>query len=205
MHDPDNLEELVVGSQRGDRDAFTALVRWYQGMVVATARGILGDEAEAEDVAQEAFLQAFRHLGRLRRPASFRAWLLHTVVRLCLSRRRRAGSPHLPLDQVRDEDLPPSLLGVPEQELLRAELARGVREGLRQLTEKERIVLILREMDGLKYEEIARAVGVPVGTVRSRLHAARQALGRYLAERGLAAPRPPRSKGGSEHGSEQQP
>ncbi len=156
---------------RGDETAYRWLLGRYRGHVVRLARATLagGSSEAAEDAAQEAFVKAFRSLRQYRSTGSFYGWLCRIAVRVCLDKRRLrclAVSPLADSNRVNNisicEDCSESVL-----------TTLVVRDLLTQLTPPMRAALVLREMDGLEYDEIAAALSIPVGTVRSRLNAAR--------------------------------
>jgi len=153
--------QLVTQAQSGDPGAFAELVRRYERAVVVTAWGVLGDFHAAQDAGQEAFLIAYRNLGRLRVPAAFSSWLLRIARREALRIARRAsqiasGVDPTPLAQA---------AGSPEW----AEAYGGVVETLGRLPEQERAVVVLRYVDGHSVAEIADMTGRPVGTVTKQL------------------------------------
>lgn len=163
MRDPE--EESWIGRARaGDDLAFRWLLERYRDRVVRLAAHILRGAADAEDVAQVAFLQAFRGIGRYRGDGSFYTWLYHIVVRVCLDQRRLA--------RWRRE----TLVSPPETPVVDADLDRHilVETLLDRLSPTVRAALVLHELEGLEYAEVAVVLGIPVGTVRSRIHAARQ-------------------------------
>ncbi len=165
--------ELVRRCQQGDESAFRELLRRHRSRAVYLAAQILRDRTEAEDVAQEAFLQVFRSIRKFRGEASFSSWLYRIVVNQCLDRaRRRCAHPTAPLDE--DQDAAPALK--------EWEMRLQVESLLARLGDELRITLLLREVGGLSYEEIARELRIPIGTVRSRLNAAREQF-RRLWER----------------------
>jgi RNA polymerase sigma-70 factor (ECF subfamily) len=165
--------ELLCGCREGDESAFRELRRRHRSRAVYLAAQILRNRTEAEDVAQEAFLQVFRSIRKFRGDASFSSWLYRIVVNLCMDRRRRRSAvATVPLDEEQDE--------TPAAE--RWEVRLQVEALLARLSEELRITLLLREVVGLSYEEIARELRIPVGTVRSRLSAAREQF-RRLWER----------------------
>ncbi len=163
----DREEALWVARARaGDEAGFRWLLERYRRRAVRLAAHVLRRDGEAEDVAQDAFVLAFRALDKLRDDGSFGPWLFKTVVRLCLNRRRLArwqgealGLDHAPGPSA----APPE--GTDTRLLIGALLDR--------LSPSLRAALVLREIEGFEYEEIALTLSVPVGTVRSRLHAAR--------------------------------
>lgn len=148
----------------GDEAAYRWLLDRYRVRVVRLAAHVLRREGEAEDVAQEAFLRAFRRLPSFRGEGRFSAWLFGIVVRLCLDHRRSARwTREVP------EDAAPILSSSPDS----TDTRLLVEALLDRLSPPMRAALVLREMEGLDYDEIAATLGIPVGTVRSRLHAAR--------------------------------
>jgi len=165
---PPDESDLIERAQRGDTDAYGDLVRAHQGIAFRTAFLIARDPADAEEAAQDGFVKAYRALGRFRRGAPFRPWLLQIVANEARNRRRSAGRrANLALrlaDEVRPGDAVPS----PEAALLsderRAELLAAV-EGLR---EEERLVVSCRFFLGLSEDETAHTLGLKLGTVKSR-------------------------------------
>jgi RNA polymerase sigma-70 factor (ECF subfamily) len=163
-------EVLVQRARRGDREAFGQLVLRFYQPVVAIIYRMVGDAAAAEDVAQVAFLRAWQQLAALRSDAAFRSWLYRLAVRASIDHLRRAP-PEQPLS---NGAAAPG--ATPEAAALEAEREREVREAVMALPERCRAALILREFEGLSYKEIAQVLGIPVGTVMSRLSYARTLL-----------------------------
>lgn len=159
--------QLLQEARAGSRIAQGVLLERYRERVTNLAFSILHSRDDAEDAAQEAFAQAFSSLQSFRGEASFWTWLYRITLNLCLHRKRRAKENCESFDA---QELPASV-GDAEAEAI-AKLA--VSRTLDALPEPLRIVLILREMQGLSYEEIARVLAIPEGTVRSRLHQARR-------------------------------
>lgn len=178
---------LIRAAQRGDLDAFNTLVLTYQEMLFNTALRILGDEDLAADATQEAFLSAFRALNAYR-GGSFKAWLLRTVTNACYDElRRRKRRPSQPLEPVTDDEdeveSPPWLAdpsASPEEQLNQAELEHAIQHCLEALSPDFRVVVVLADIDGLDYSEVARIVRVPLGTIKSRLARARLRLRQCL-------------------------
>jgi len=156
---------LVARALRGDEVAVEALVRTAAPAALAAARRVTGDAALAEDACQEAFLRAFRALGKFRPEASFRAWLRTIAVRCAIDvmRRRRPESP-----------LPPEPAGSPEDS--RHEDADLLRAALAALSPVEREILLARELEGVDDREIARRLDMSVTAVRVRIHRARRRI-----------------------------
>jgi RNA polymerase sigma factor (sigma-70 family) len=174
---------LIRDAKKGDLNAFNTLVLAYQGIVYNTALRILGDENLAADASQEAFISAFRALNAFR-GGSFRAWLLRTVTNACYDelrrKQRRPTAPLEPEDENGEEIETPLWLtdpGLsPEEQLDQAELDHAIQHCLENLPTDFRAVVILADIQGLAYEEIAIAVRKPLGTIKSRLARARLRL-----------------------------
>ena len=162
----DEREEAlwVARARNGDEAAYRWLLGRYRMRVVRLAAHVLRRDGDAEDVAQEAFLRAFRRLPDFRGQGRFSAWLFQITVRLCLDRRRSARWGR----EAPEDAAPPtsSLSQSPDTRLLIETL-------LDRLSPPMRAALVLREIEGLDYDEIAAMLQIPVGTVRSRLHTAR--------------------------------
>ncbi len=174
---------LIQHAQRGDLDAFNTLVLAYQGIVFNTALRIMGDEDLAADISQEAFISAFRAINSYR-GGSFRAWLLRTVTNACydeLRRKKRRPTVSLEPETEDGEDIEvprwltdPNLS--PEEQLDRQEMEHAIQHCLDNLPTDFRAVVILADIQGLDYTEVAVAVKTPLGTVKSRLARARLRL-----------------------------
>jgi RNA polymerase sigma-70 factor (ECF subfamily) len=159
----------------GDAPAFEELVMTYQHRVFGVALRMLGNRAEAEDVAQEAFVRAHRALGAFRGDAKLSTWLYAITSRLCLN--RLASGERRMARQGEDALLRLSDAGPrPDAALERRELETALGRAIAELPEDRRIVVVLRDLEGLSYEEIAQVLELELGTVRSRLHRARAEL-----------------------------
>jgi len=177
----DTDEQLVARVQKGDKRSFDLLVLKYQHKVLSLVRRYVKDHAEAEDVAQEAFVKAYRAIGNFRGDSAFYTWLYRIAVNTAknfLDARKRRPASDVDIDEVGDfafseflrvEETPESLLATQD-------LHRVVEEALAALPEELRKALLLRELDGLSYEEIAETMDCPIGTVRSRIFRAREAV-----------------------------
>ncbi len=187
-------EELVRRAKQGDRMAFDELMEKYQREVITVAFRMLGQYEDSLEVAQEAFFRAYRGLSRFREEAAFRTWLYQIVLNLCRHRRRwyarhRVGqtiSLDAPLeaegsDTMADRVADPSV--GPREEATRREIQETIRRALEQLPVPFKTILVLRDIEGLSYEEISAICKEPVGTVKSRLHRARAMLRAKLTER----------------------
>jgi len=184
MEDSDTkLVELV---QRGDRAAFNMLVLKYQHKVMKLVTRYVRDQAEAEDITQEAFIKAYRALPAFRGESAFYTWLyriaINTAKNSLMSSRRRLVDYDLDLQD--PEDYASQVLlkdsDTPEGMLLTDEIRQTVQEAMEQLPDDLREAITLRELEGLSYEEIAQVMDCPVGTVRSRIFRAREAIDKRL-------------------------
>ena len=174
---------LITSAQRGDLDAFNTLVLAYQDILFNTALRILGDDELAEDATQDAFISAFRGLNTYR-GGSFKAWLLRTVTNACYDElRRKKRRPTTPLEPDASDgdemDTPrwladPAL--TPEQSAEAAELEHAIQHCLENLPLEFRTVVIMADLQGLDYSEVAIATRAPLGTIKSRLARARLRL-----------------------------
>jgi RNA polymerase sigma-70 factor (ECF subfamily) len=183
----DNLEPeaLIRRCQRGDPLAIEVLIRRYQNYVFRLCFLVMRNEQDAEDMTQETFVRAFRALPRfeIREGTSFEAWLYRVAVNACRSRMRRKWYQVLPWP-----DPAPQMVSEPEEQpdrrVMRGEQRDEILAAIDTLGEKHRLVVILRYYGGLSNEEIAQALNIPCGTVRSRLHVARRRLKEILTEEG---------------------
>lgn len=159
---------MLERARQGEEAAYRWFLRVYRARAVRLAAHVLHSPNEAEDVAQEAFLRAFRSLGQFRGEGRFYTWLYPMVVRLCLDRRRRS---HWKAEYfLETEGVYGTSEAAPEEEIHTRLVVHLL---LERLSPPIRAALVLRELDGLEYEEIAQVLQIPVGTVRSRLNAAR--------------------------------
>jgi RNA polymerase sigma-70 factor (ECF subfamily) len=177
-----DTEILIRQSQRGDGQAIETLIRRYQDYVYRLCYLVMRNEQDADDMTQETFIRACRALPRfeLRKDTSFEAWLYRIAVNCCRSRMRRKWYQVLPWP----EPAPQIVAEVekqPDRRMLQGEQRDEILEAINALGEKHRLVVILRYYAGLSNEEIARTLNIPSGTVRSRLHTARQRLKAQLA------------------------
>ena len=166
---------LVDRLRHGDPRAFENLVIAYQHRVFGVALRMLGNRAEAEELAQEVFLRVHRAIGEFRGESKLSTWLYAITSRLCLNRlasgeRRMARQGEETLTRLASSEIGPAA------EMERGELETALHRAIAELSEERRIVVVLRDLEGLSYEEIAAALDLPVGTVRSRLNRARTRL-----------------------------
>lgn len=168
---------LVEQCRAGDEEACEALVRQYQERVFALISRMTGDPDRVEDIAQEVFLKAFRSLKSFRGGSRFYTWLYRITVNTVLNTMRSQGRrQETSLDALGGLEVQADADMEPAEVTARLELARRVREAIDQLEEPYRVIIYLRELEDLSYEEIAEVVELPVGTVKSRLFRARQHL-----------------------------
>jgi len=168
--------DLIARAQRGDRHAYGELVRRHRAGVVNVVYRMCGDAHLAEDAAQEAFVRAWQHLPGYRPRSPFRNWVYRIATNAALDAMRREPET-VDLDEL---PLADSHAG-PESAMMRKERAGLVRQAVLSLPPASRVVLVLREYEGLSYREIAEVADIPIGTVMSRLNYARSRLRRLLA------------------------
>jgi RNA polymerase sigma-70 factor (ECF subfamily) len=187
-----NDGDLIREAQRGSRTAFEELVRQYDQAVLRLALHLTGSEAEAQDIYQEAFLKAYRHLGNFRFECSFYTWMYRIVTNLCLDHLRKkktrredapvvidsSGEEHSLLDQVADDRSGAN----PERDLMRRELGGKINKALGQLTPRERMVFELKHYQGLKLRTIGEMLNTTEETAKNTLFRATQKLRGTLAE-----------------------
>lgn len=179
-------QQLVERVQQGEKRAFDLLVLKYQHKIYALVMRFVHDTQEAQDVAQEAFIKAYRALGNFRGESAFYTWLyriaINTAKNHLVAKGRRPPDVDIEADDaeffIGDNGLKD--IDTPEHNLLRDEIEQVVHKAIHQLPEDLRTALTLREFDGLSYEEIAEVMQCPVGTVRSRIFRAREAVDKAL-------------------------
>lgn len=173
VQDPDR--GLIHRVLDGDRSAFNELVVKYRNRVMGLVVRMLGDRTEAEDVAQDVFVKAYRGLNGFHGEALFSTWLYRIAANSCMNHRKRPKRErYLPAD---DPVLsPPDFASNPHVVVEERQLKLLIEQAIQDLSEEQRVVLILRDIEGLSYEAIADTLGLELGTVRSRLHRARMAL-----------------------------
>jgi RNA polymerase sigma-70 factor, ECF subfamily len=189
--------KLVERVQRGERRAFDLLVQRYQHKVLKLIMRYVHDATEAEDIAQDAFVKAYRALGSFRGDSAFYTWLyriaINTAKNSLVAAKRRPLGYDLDLQDPENYDMQARLkdTATPEALLLTDEIRDTVNAAIEELPDDLRTAIVLREIDGLSYEEIAATMDCPVGTVRSRIFRAREAIDkriRPIFEGGLGRP-----------------
>ncbi|HEV2333206.1 MAG TPA: RNA polymerase sigma factor RpoE [Gammaproteobacteria bacterium] len=182
----DSDQALVERVQRGDKTAFDMLVRKYQHKIVKLVTRYVHDGTEALDVAQEAFIKAYRAIHGFRGDSAFYTWLyriaINTAKNHLVAEGRRPLDHGMDLQDPEQYDMQARLRDVdtPERLLLTDEIQKTVEQAIEGLPEDLRTAIVLRELEGLSYEEIAEKMGCPVGTVRSRIFRAREAIDERL-------------------------
>ncbi|MAS35838.1 MAG: RNA polymerase subunit sigma-24 [Anaerolineaceae bacterium] len=174
----DDEQNLINKAKHGSLDAFNTLVLRYQDRAYTVAYRIMNDEASAADMAQDAFITAYRRLETYR-GGSFRAWLLRIVTNTCYDELRRykrrpaTSLEDLPGAEMDDGPVLPDDAPTPEQSAQQSELNAAIQDCIQSLADGQRIILVLSDIEGLSYQEVASTVGIKVGTVKSRLSRAR--------------------------------
>ena len=177
-------DKLIEECLAGRTDAFGRLVVRYQDRLYNTLVHVLGSREEALDTAQEAFVHAFQKLDTFRGQSAFYSWLFRIAMNAAISRKRKERRTTASIDAAREqsgiEPVDAHASAEPSHALDVSEKQALVKQALARLPDDYRQVLVLKEMEGLMYEEIAEVIGCPIGTVRSRIHRARQELREVL-------------------------
>jgi RNA polymerase sigma-70 factor (ECF subfamily) len=192
---PSDLE-VIQRVRSGESEAFRLLVERYQGRAYRLALRVLRDDEAARDAVQDAFVKAYSALGRFEGRSSFFTWFYRLVMNQCLDARRRSkAGREVAFDEGAGQEPEPSLEQIPQVDgvsfapaatLMRKQLLEQLGRAVERLPPAARETLLLREVEGLSYSEIAEALGIPKGTVMSRLHYARKQVQRWLVEAGVA-------------------
>lgn len=179
-------QELVRRVQHGDSTAFDFLVIKYQHRIIQLVNRYVKDIGDAQDLAQETFIKAFRAIGSFRGEAAFYTWLyriaINTAKNDLVSRARRHSDSQIDIQEAEVYENVTQLQNIetPETELLNEEILATIRKTIDSLPEEMRVAIMLCEFDGLSYEEIAQTMDCPIGTVRSRIFRAREAIDNVL-------------------------
>lgn len=178
--------QLVARVQHGERAAFDLLVIRYQSRVASIISRYIQDSQDVLDLTQESFVKAYRAIGRFRGESAFYTWLYRIAVNTAknhLESRGRRPQAVMEVEDAEQLDAAPGLreLGSPERQMQRDQLQQAIDRALNELPEELRSALLLREFDGLSYEDIATVLECPIGTVRSRIFRARDAIDRHIA------------------------
>ena len=187
MSDREIDQQLVARAQRGDKQAFGLLVEKYQRKLARLLSRFIRDAAEVEDVTQEAFIKAYRALPAFRGDSAFYTWLyrigINTAKNYLMAMGRRAPtSTEIEAEEAEGFEEGEQLrdINTPESLLLSSEIAQTVNSTIEQLPEELRTAIRMRELEGMSYEDIAQAMNCPIGTVRSRIFRAREAIAEQL-------------------------
>ncbi len=178
--------DLVRRVQAGEKESFDVLVLKYQHKVINLVMRYLHDRDAAQDVAQEAFIKAYRGLKNFRGDAAFYTWLyriaINTAKNHLVSQGRRAPATDIDAEEAEQYDGESALkeYGTPEREALKDEIQEAINQSIEALPDDLRTAIVLRELEGMTYEEIAVAMECPIGTVRSRIFRAREAIDKVL-------------------------
>lgn len=183
-------QELVTRAKAGDDEAFAQLMRDNEKRIYNLTLRMTGDPEDAMDLSQETFLNAWRGLKFFKGDSAFSTWVYRLASNACIDhlrrkKRRQDISAPMPVDE--EDDSPPDIPDErfqPERELERQELRRAVTQGLEELSDEHRQILVMREINGLSYQEIADVLDLETGTVKSRIARARNSLRKILVESG---------------------
>jgi len=179
-------QQLVERVQKGDKRAFDLLVLKYQHKIFAVISRFIRDHAEVQDVAQDAFIKAYRALPNFRGESAFYTWMyriaINTAKNYLVARNRRPPASDVDVDDAEFFAGNDAMheMNTPERNLLRDELQTVIDQAFKDLPDDLRMAVTLREIDGLSYEEIAEAMECPIGTVRSRIFRAREAIDKKI-------------------------
>lgn len=186
MGEKNNDLMLIKCVQAGDKSAYDVLIRKYQHKIIKLISRYVHDPEAAQDVAQEAFLKAYRGLSRFRGESAFYTWLyriaINTAKNHLVAQSRRMPDYKVDAQEAEYYDGASALQenDTPERELLKDEIERTVYRAIKDLPDDLKTAITLRELEGMSYDEIAQAMDCPIGTVRSRIFRAREAIDRYL-------------------------
>ena len=180
-------KDLVLRVQQGDKSAYDLLVIKYQHRIIQLVNRYVKDPSEAQDVAQEAFIKAYRALGNFRGDSAFYTWLyriaINTAKNYLVSRSRRYSDYQVDIQDAEQVENAPQLkvMETPEYLLLNDEIVKVIKLAIEKLPEEMKVAIMLREFEGMSYEDIAQTMECPVGTVRSRIFRAREAIDEKLS------------------------
>ena len=178
--------EIIQRCKNNDTQAFSYFVKKYQNSVFQTVFRMVGNYQEALDLTQEVFIKAFKAIHNFRGESSFRTWIYRIAINLCISQRRKYSvnkvAQAYSIDatiQTKNGEMeidPPDASEDPSKTIIQKESLKEIEEAIESLSDDFKTVIVLREIEGLSYEEITEILGIPKGTVRSRLHRARSEL-----------------------------
>ena len=180
--------DLIQKCKKGSREAFNILFSRYQSQVIHTAYGMLSDKEDAYDAAQEVFIRVYRNIGSFKEQSSFTTWLYRITMNVCSDflRKRQKNVDVISINSFtednKDFDIKDEGQSV-EESMEMSERQAAVREAISELKEEYRAVIVLCDIEGMSYEEISAALGIPHGTVKSRINRARNALKKKLEDK----------------------
>lgn len=183
------MPDLIQRLQKGDREAFNELVMQYEKQIINIAYGMLSDREDALDAAQEVFIKVYKSISSFKGQSSLTTWIYRITANVCndILRKRQRSAKTVSIYPAEDEeenrqteiaDTAPT----PEEALEQSEAQKAVREGIAQLSDDFRAVLTVCDIEGCSYEEASQVLGLPQGTIKSRLNRARNALRKKLSE-----------------------
>ena len=178
---PQNENLLIEQFKAGDQSTFERIIQIHQDRIYNLCRYLLGNHQDAEDAAQDVFIKAYRKLKDFRPESSLYTWLYRIGVNTCLDHKRKSRP-----EPLKDESLAEGLLSAepsPERSYQSKEIGRAIQAALTQLPKNSRAVIVLKEIDGLSYEEMAEVLQTSIGTVKSRISRAREELRRLLPKK----------------------
>jgi RNA polymerase sigma-70 factor (ECF subfamily) len=172
-----DLHEIILAAKRGDQTAFRQLVTAYKGIVYRHAFALLNDRMEAEDVAQEAFVKVYYSLSKLENEYAFASWLTRVVTNLCYDKNKKLNKKKIVLSDELSENMVAQRGPTPIDSSI---TKMSLNDAMEKIPSDQRIVIILRELQGYSYAEISDILHIPLGTVKSRINAARENLKKEL-------------------------
>lgn len=181
-------QDLIIKIQQGDKSAYDLLVIKYQSRIIQLVNRYVKDPSEAQDVAQETFIKAYRALAKFRGESTFYTWLyriaINTAKNYLLSRARRYTYQQIDINHAEQLENNPQLQGLetPEHLLMNEDIILTIERVVDRLPKEMRMAISLREFEGMSYDDIAHTMGCPVGTIRSRIFRAREVIDRELAQ-----------------------
>ena len=177
----ESLQQIIERARSGSKNAFAILVQKFQKRIFSVAYGVIENQQDAEDIAQETFIKAYNSIGKLNHVEGFYKWLLRIAVNTSINYKKDAVStPNVPIDEINELISPGE---TPEEYVEKREGIEKLGAVLAELTPEHRAILVLREMEGLTYDEIANLFEIPLGTVKSRINHAREKLRQGFSKR----------------------
>lgn len=177
--------DFIKKCKKGNREAFNRLFEIYQSQVVNIAYSMLSDREDAYDAAQEVFVRVYKNIGSFKEESSFNTWLYRIITNVCFDilRKRQKTSKVISISNMMGEDNDidiPDDSPTPEENIELTERQRAVKDAISQLREEYRVVITMCDIEGMSYDDIAEMLGIPKGTVKSRINRARSSLKKIL-------------------------